>query len=808
MRRRHVALAALLALLLAPAAAGHGDDAGDPGPLDAATRDFDQLHLDIRVTPDLDAGTIEGRVRIAFESLVEGLSTLRLHAADLQVLAAVDDTARALAFEQKDGILRISLGRTLSRGDGGAITIAYRGTPRRGLYVHRPTPRHPDTPTFLYSQGQSNDTRHWIPCYDLPDDRFAWDLRVTVPDDLHSVSNGRLVDSDGTEDGSRTDHWRFEDRAPSYLISLVVAELATRSTTWRDVRVEYSAVPERAAELETALGRTPEMLEFFSDWLDEPYPWKRYAQTFVWDFIYGGMENVTATTLHMRALHAEAARPNYRSEGLVAHELAHMWFGDLITCRTWSGIWLNEGFATYLTDLYFGSWLGDEAFRLRRRSQNRGYMNGTPNAANLKLVRHPRGDRPLELFGGKQYARGAAILHMLRLELGDEMFQRAIRAYVDEHRDDTVATEDLKRVAERVAGRDLSFFFDQWVYGAGYPTLTIRWDAGRGRVHVTQTQEQRGGQGLFRFTLPVRAGEDGPLHRLRIWRRTHTFDLPDAKDAPFVRVGVGGDLLAKLNLQMPRAAWVKALALDPDVTGRLDAIEALEQHGEQVATDLGRALMGDPSWAVREAAAKALAPMDLDATAGAALLAASGDEDPRVRVAVYEALGGRTRDEAADVLLLAARDERKDYPRAAAAHALGRVQAGAAYDVLRDLLAVDSHDDVVRSGALDGLAALGDRRGAGLARTYLDYAWGRGGTHRVREAALRCMLALAPDDATTHESLVALLDDPYHRMRARAAEACGTYEVRRAKPRLAQMATQDPFGQVKRAAKKALETLK
>ena len=800
--------ALLLVLLLGPAlAAGHGEDEGLRGPLDAAARDFDQLHLDVRITPDLETGRIEGRVRIAFESLVDGLTKLRLHAVDLRVLAAVDADARALPFEQQDGLVTVELPRALGRGEATDVTLAYRGTPTRGLYFHRPTPAHPDTPYFLYSQGQSNDTRHWIPCYDLPDDRFAWDLHVTVPEALETVSNGELVASETLDDGRRLDHWRFDDRAPSYLMSLVVADLATVRTTWRDVVVEYHGVVDRADELETALGRTPAMLEFYSDWLDAPYPWKRYAQTFVWDFLYGGMENVTATTLHMRALHTETARPNYRSEGLVAHELAHMWFGDLLTCRTWNGIWLNEGFATYLTDLYFGAWLGDDEFRVRRRAQNGGYMDGTPNAAALDLKRDPRGDRPLELFGGKQYARGAAILHMLRLELGDDTFQRAIRAYVREHRDREVETEDLRRVTEQVAGRDLSFFFDQWVYGAGYPVLDVRWDEKRGRLSVTQVQEQRGGQGLFRFTLPVRAGPDGEVQGLRLWRRHHAFDLPAWKGAPFLRVGVGGDLLARIRFEQSPAAWAEALAHDPDVTGRLDAVQALEQQGEAAADDLARALLADPSWVVREAAARALAPMDREPTAGAALLAATGDEDPRVRVAVLDALGARTRDEAADALRMAAREETKDYPRAAAARALGRVKAPGAFELLQDLLAVESHDDVVRAGALDGLASLGDPRGAGLARPFLDYAWGRGGTHRLRDAALSCLLELVPDDPSTHQALLAALDDPYHRMRARAATACGTYDVQDAKTRLVRLAAQDRSSQVKRAAQAALEQL-
>ena len=402
---------------------------------DAATREFDQLRLELHVEPDLGRGVINGRMTLEFEALVEGLRWLRLHCRDTRVLAVVGEDAEPLTWSLDDGILQVDLARPLPRGQGSRVEVAYRATPRRGLYFHRPTPRHPKTPLLMYSQGQSNDNRHWIPCYDLPDDRMALDLYVTVPPELETVSNGRLVETEDTEDGRRTDHWAFADETPSYLISLVVGDLETVEDRWEQTTLEYTAVPGHAEELKTALGETPAMMAFYSAELDAPYPWDRYAQTFVWDFIYGGMENVTATTLNMRALHLPPARPNYSSEGLVAHELAHMWFGDLITCRTWDDIWLNEGFATYFTDLYFEH--APRAGRVpaqaaqpepglhgRHARTRRVWTSSATRAATA------RWSSP----GARQYTRGAAILHMLRLELGDDLYREAIRTYVKRYR--------------------------------------------------------------------------------------------------------------------------------------------------------------------------------------------------------------------------------------------------------------------------------------------------------------------------------------------------------------------------------------
>ena len=804
--RRLVPLAAacvlVLAALGAPAARAE----------DAASREFDQLRLVLHVEPDLGRGVVNGRMTLEFEALADGLRTLRLHSHDTQVLAVVGEDAEPLTWTLKDGLLAIDLAQPLPRGQGSSVTVAYRSRPRRGLYFHRPTRRHPETPLLMYSQGQSNDNRHWIPCYDLPDDRMAVDLFVTVPAGLETVSNGRLVSQEDVERDRRVDHWRLADETPSYLISLIVGDLETVQDRWEDTTLEYTAVPGHAEELRTALGETPAMLAFYSEELDAPYPWDRYAQTFVWDFIYGGMENVTATTLNMRALHLPSARPDYSSEGLVAHELAHMWFGDLITCRTWDDIWLNEGFATYLTDLYFGHAYGPDEFRRRRRDQNRGYMDGTSHPEALGLERAPRGERPLELSGGKAYSRGAAILHMLRLELGDAAYREAIRAYVKRFRGGTATSEDLRRTVEDVAGRDLKWFWDQWVYGAGYPVLDVSWDARSGRLEVRQQQARKNEQGLFRLTLPVRVGPDGEVRRLRLWRDRHVFELwvPEDGGGRYLRAGVGGDLLARVHVSQGRTAWTDLLTSDPDLNGRLDAVEQLEAYGPLAAPALVAAAAGggEAHWAVRRQAVEALGRMDDDPRAATALAQAARDPDPRVRTAALEALGARSRDFASETLLAAARTETHDYPRAAAARSLGRVKAAGAYDALVALLDVDSHGDVIRAGAVDGLRALGDPRGASRAREYCDYAWGGGGTQQLRKSALDCVTALAPDVPETRALLVSLLDDPHHAMRQWAAEACGAYGVRAARRRLEALSKDDWNGGVRHAAAQALERMK
>jgi aminopeptidase N len=810
--------AVLLALLvLAPVAWGHEPPAGGAPaapatlPLDATTRDYDQVHLDLTVKPDLEKGTVEGTAVHDVEALVDGLAALRMHCVDTEVRSVTCPQGNPLAHEVKDGILSVKLAAPLAAGAATRVTIRYVSTPRQGLLFHRPTQDEPQTPWFLYSQGQGTENRRWIPCYDEPDDRLTWDVHVTARQDLETVSNGTLAESKPNADGTRTDTWRFPWRSPTYLLTLVVADLETVTETWQQVKVEYSALPGRREELVTALRETPHMLGVFSELTGEVYPWPRYAQTFVWDFLYGGMENTTATTLNMRALHGERARPNYMSEGLVAHELAHMWFGDLLTCKTWDHIWLNEGFATYMTDVWFEHRHGEEALLLRRREQNDGYMAGTPDAGALELKKEPRGDVPLELHGGKQYDRGAAILHVLRRELGDADFWKGVRGYVAGRRDCAVTSEDLRHAMERAAGRDLKWFWEQWVYGAGYPVLEVRYEAKSGRTEVRQTQSRKGGQGLFRVSLPVRAGPGGEVRTLLVHQERHVFQLPAG--APYLRAGVGGDLLLKVRQDLPLEAWA-AMSVDPDVNARIEAVYALEPFGVGAIQALTAAALRDASWSVREEAARVLGRLqggDGGAQATAALVAASEYADARVRETALEGLGAGPRSVVEPVLVAAIARERgpggNDYALAAAAKSLGRVHADGAYEALVALLDVDSHGDVVRAGALEGLAELGEHRCLAHALRFLPYSWGKGGTHKLRQAALHAAVALAPDSPEVHARLVDLLDDRYHHMRAWAAEACGKLKVRAAVPALKLLAEHDWHGGPKSAAATALERI-
>ncbi len=410
---------------------------------------------------------------------------------------------------------------------------------------------------------------------------------------------------------------------------------------------------------------------------------------------------------------------------------------------------------------------------------------------------------PLELGGGKAYSRGAAILHMLRRHLGDAAFRDGLREYVRRNRDQPVVSEQLRRAFEAVAGTDLGWFFEQWVYGVGYPRLTVRYDAERGGLVVRQEQATAGGQGLFRLALPVRAGARGPVQVLQVHRAEHLFLMPPPDG--FLRVGVGGDLLAGIEVEQSPHAWARALAVDPDLTGRMDAAEALGAFGAVGVPALARALREDASFAVRRAAAETLRTLR-EPGAAEALLAGAADADPRVRETVFDALGDTGRALAGEAVRAGLSDPHPAV-RGAAARSLGRLKVPGALEALCARLAEESPGDVVRAGALEGLKHLGDPAAIDRARPYLDYRHGRGASHRAREVALDLVCALGAERPDLGPLVVGLLDDPYHRMRAWAAKAAGAYRLAAARGRLEAMAKDDPDGGARAAAKTALEQL-
>jgi aminopeptidase N len=791
-----------------------------PGTSRRYSRDrvVDVRHVRLEVAVDLERKTIEGVARHTVSALNDGTARVTFDAAELTILGVTDEGGKALRHEYAGGQVVAHLGRPLAAGEETTVSVAYRGSPRRGLWFVGPDEHAPKKPLQAWTQGQDEDSRYWFPCFDYPNDKATTEVLATVDSRFTAVSNGALVaKADGPRPGTTTWHWRLGTPHVSYLVTLAIGEFEEVSLGDRPVPlVAYVPKgPGRAAEARRSLGRTAEMVACFGERFGVAYPYEKYAQVVVHDFVFGGMENTSATTLTEYALYDERAALDYEVDDLVAHELGHQWFGDLLTCRDWSHAWLNEGFATYCEAVFREHHFGRDEFLHHQWVDAKDYF-----AEDLGDYRRPVVSRlyeaPIDVFDRHLYQKGGWVLHMLRAELGEEGFWKSIRGYVRENAGKHVVTDDLRRAVEDATGRNLEWFFDQWIHAGGYPELRASWAwDDRTRVATVSVRQTQGKDDdtpeAFRATLSVavRTGKDVAVHRLAVSEREHAFHLPLPEKPDAVWFDPEGDLLAGWSVDEPPDASRRALRDGPLVVRLRAAGRLAKDAGAETVAALSRAVREDPFWGVRAEAAAALGKVRTPAAREALLAALGKVEHPKARRAVASALGQFREDEAVAEALagVLSRGDPSIFVEAEAADALGRTRQPAARAALERAIATkESWADTVRAGAVRGLGRLADPSVVPALVERL-----RPVHHpRVRSAAALALAEvgsrLVVRDAV-REVLEPRLDDRDFRVQLAAIVALRTLGDERAVPALRRAADQALDGRIRRGARTAARRL-
>ncbi|MFQ5653608.1 MAG: M1 family metallopeptidase, partial [Planctomycetota bacterium] len=528
----------------------------------------DFMNIRLELAFDWERESIQGRATHTLRVLQDGLRTLTLDAVRMTFTAVRDGEGRSLEHRAFDDRIEINLPNPAGAGDEIEITIAYQCVPEKGIYFVSPDPRYPDRPRQVWSQGEAEESRHWYPCFDSPAERVSSEVIATVPEPLEVLSNGVLRSvRENPDDGTRTFHWVQERAHVNYLITVVAGVYEKLEDSWDGIPVtswHYRGDGERARR---SFLLTADMMECFSS-LFGPYPWSKYDQIVVRDFLWGGMENTTATTLTDRTLHEAEDEPSTSSRGLVAHELAHQWFGDLVTCRDWADLWLNESFATFCATLYTEHHLGRPEAQMERLDQKASYLSEDRESYRRPLSCRTYRD-PEVMFDRHSYPKGARILQMLRHMLGDEPFFAGVREYLRRHAFLSVESAQLRRALEDHTGEPLAWFFDQWIRHGGHPELRVRksYDPETGilTLDVEQTQQVDHLTPLFR--LPVEVGIYGEGEQVvvkeievRHAQGTFTFQVPFRPS--FVRFDRSSVLLMELDLEKPRGEWIEQLRRD------------------------------------------------------------------------------------------------------------------------------------------------------------------------------------------------------------------------------------------------------
>lgn len=639
------------------------------------------------------------------------------------------------------------------------VSVAYRATPRKGMYFLAPDEHVRDRPRQVWTQCQEEDGRHWFPCIDKPHVKMTTEIAVVVPKGWTALSNGDLVASEPDGPAPRF-HFRMNEPHASYLLTLVAGEFTVLEDDAAGVPLTYLVPPGREEDGRRTFARTAAMVKHFSKVTGVPYPWSRYAQVVVSDFIFGGMENTTATTMYEHILLDPRAALDVTSDDLIAHELAHQWFGDYVTCRDWSEGWLNEGFATYFEHVWREHHLGRDEYDYGVKTDLEAYV-GEAHGRYRRPVVCQDYEAPLDLFDRHLYEKGGLVLHLLRRELGDEVFWRGVNVYLSRHGKGVVETRDLQRALEEVSGRSLGRFFEQWVWRPGHPELeiTVAWADGLLTVEVKQSQSDHGGvPSVFHLPLVLELGAaQGALRRqeLTITQKTEVFAFQCAERPAFVVVDPDMRIVGEVKLKAPADMLRAQLAGAPTARGRWLAAEGLARMDDPVTLKaLGTGLRDEQeAWMVRVECAQALG-RTRTREAEATLVEALGEKHPKVRRAVVAALGAFRTPAAAEALRPRALEDASYLVEAEAARALGKTRQPLAFDTLVDVLDRPSWADVVRAAAADGLAALRDERALPhlLARTRY------GHPERARRAAIAALPKLS-GDRKTREALEDLLDD-------------------------------------------------
>ena len=595
------------------------------------------VHLAIDVTPDFTNRTIAAKTTVTFKPIAQPLPELALDAVDLRV-DSVKSSEALLDYQVANDKILVTFAEPIPADQEAWVAIAYRAEPANGLYFRTPEMGYKPGDAHLFTQGEQIEARHWYPCPDAPNQKFTSQITCRIPDGMTVVSNGRKVsETKDAATGLVAVEWRQEKPHANYLISLVAGYLKKVEDRYRDIPLAFYTPPSDINEAQNSFRDTRDMMAFFEEEIGVPYPWPKYDQVVVNDFVAGGMENTSATTLTDTTLFTDASENVRSSEGLVSHELAHQWFGDYVTCKDWSHIWLNEGAATYYSQLYAGHKHGRDTMRYSLYGTARTIL-GRTNASRPIVER--KYDDPGELFSYLAYDKGGWVLHMLRGQLGEELYRRCIKTYLQRHALGSVVTEDLNRVIEELSGRSFDQFFDQWVYHGGQPELEIAyaWDARDKLAKLSIKQNQRIGEDVFLFTFPLtvrfktKAGAVDKVVTVKQKAEDFYFALEGSPIS--VRIDPEYTLLARVKFDPPAAMLDAQLEEPEDVIGRLLALESLSnRRDKESVAKLKKTLNHDSFYGVRVEAARALRTIHSD-EALEALLASTHQPDARVRAHV------------------------------------------------------------------------------------------------------------------------------------------------------------------------------
>jgi aminopeptidase N len=765
---------------------------------------FTISHMRLEIEPDLNARTISCRQGLDIAA-VQDTDSIELDAAELDVKSVMAGSKKAPSFRNMDDRLIIKLPKPLNEGERAKVSISYSAKPRKGWYFVAPDKHYPDKRIEAWTQGETVEAKHWFPCIDHPQVKFSSETIVTVPEGFTAISNGRLADTE-KENGKKKwkYHWVESNPHPAYLTSVVVGKYVEIN----EGSLYYYVPTELAHDAKRSFDRTGDMVQFFEEYLGTKYPYEKYSQVCVQDFVYGGMENSSCTTLTQDTLHDKKAHVDFSSDYLVSHELAHQWFGDLVTCKDWQHIWLNEGFATYCEALYWEASRGTDEFHYYVMQTADDYFDEAASRYVRPIVTKTY-KHPDDLFDRHTYEKGGCVLHMLRNFVGDRYFRRSLKTYLQRFANSTAETDDLRKVFELETGKSLQQFFDQWVFREGHPDLKIEFSQDSkktARIRVEQAQQQE----PFSFALEVKlafARGDDKTYTFNVTDKESMFQVPIDREFEWFSVDPEFKVLKTVSVKAPKEMLAKQLRYGQTVVERVEAARALKEHSADAVVDaLHKAVKNDRFWGVAAEAAKTLGAIRTD-HAYRALEKCLRVSHPKARRAVVKALSEFRRHETITMLKPYLHEE-SYFVESEVVTAMGRTKSTDAVPILKKATETTSFQNIVAQGAISGLKEFPDDKD--IASLLVEKSR-QGNHHRVREAATFALAKFVDSGSSNHavvDQLRLLLTDSWFRVRINACRAFADAEYIKAIPDLTRVSETDLDHRVRRVAEECINLIK
>lgn len=604
------------------------------------TRTIDIIHTKLDVKFDYEKQHMYGKAYITLKPYFYPVSDITLDAKGFEILGVFIMDAKSnttpLEYQYSDlAHLNVKLGQEYKSNQEITLFVNYVAKPNelpnsegdffdpnaaikedKGLYFINPTFEDKNKPRQIWTQGETESASCWFPTFDSPNERMTQEIIMTVDTQYVTLSNGKLITSKVNRDGTRTDHWKQNLAHAPYLAMMAVGEFAVVKDKWRNIEVNYYVEKEYAKYARLIFGNTPKMIEFYSQKLGVDYPWEKYHQIVVRDFVSGAMENTGAVVHFDRLQHDARTHIDEPLEEIVAHELFHHWFGDLATIESWANLPLNESFATYGEYLWTEYAYGRDEADGNLYKYLRTYL-GEAEEKQVPLVRFHH-EKPDDMFDAHSYQKGGHVLHMLRKYVGDDAFFKSLNLYLTQNKYKSVEMHQLRLAFEEVTGEDLNWFFNQWFYSAGHPVLNIEhsYNADAGIYSIEVYQQQYGKDIPTVFRLPVKVD----LYFADGTKRTEDVVVDESYEKldffvdskpSWVNFDAEKMLLCQKTETKPEQDWLAQMG-GPLF---LDKVEALDHAGDlenrTTTNDIVRSAIGDKFWGIRYRGLKAIKDLEL-----------------------------------------------------------------------------------------------------------------------------------------------------------------------------------------------------